>query len=264
MRPVLPLLPVLLLATAAAAQPAAAPSQPLPLPPPISISVAPAGYIERLQPLTLLRLLPPPPVAGSSEDQADRFLYRESRRGIGGALWQRAVGQLSVTSPSFLKEISCALGAQLSPQTTPATMQLLRRAGTDLARAVNVAKQHYQRPRPFTTDGGKACDPDHAVDGGKGLGFAYPSGHAAVGWLWGLILSDARPERSAALLKFGKATGDLRIACRVHWASDVTGGRLMATALYQKIDDTRDYKADLEKARAELSLAPVPDGCPAG
>ena len=78
-----------------------------------------------------------------------------------------------------------------------------------------------------------------------------------------LILSDARPERSAALLKFGKATGDLRIACRVHWASDVTGGRLMATALYQQIADAADYKADLLKAKSELSLAPVPEGCPA-
>ena len=122
---------------------------------------------------------------------------------------------------------------------------------------------YYKRPRPFSTDRGKACDPDAAKDGGKALGFAYPSGHAAVGWLWGLILSDARPERSAALLKFGKATGDLRIACRVHWASDVTGGRLMATALYQQIADAADYKADLLKAKAELSLAPVPEGCPA-
>ncbi len=247
------ILPLLLLASAANAQ--TAPPAPAP-------ASAPAGYVERMSPLAMLRLLPPPPEAGSSEDKADRFLYRESRRGIGKADWQRAVGQLSVTSPSFVKEISCALGAQLSAETTPATMMLLRRAGLDLGRAVFAAKDHYKRPRPFTTDAGKACDPDHAINGGKALGFAYPSGHAAVGWLWGLILSDARPERSAALLKFGKATGDLRIACRVHWASDVTGGRLMATALYQRIEDTPAYKADVEKARLELSLAPVPEGCP--
>lgn len=142
-------------------------------------------------------------------------------------------------------------------------MTLLRRAGADLARAVTAAKEYHQRARPFTTDGGEACDPASAVDGGKSLGFAYPSGHAAVGWLWGLILADARPKRSAALLKFGKETGDLRIACRVHWASDVAGGRLMAPALYQQIADTADYKADLAKASAQLSLAPVPGGCPA-
>ncbi|WP_439544847.1 acid phosphatase [Sandarakinorhabdus sp.] len=219
-----------------------------------------AGYVADKPELTMLRLLPPPPESGSSDDKADRFLYRESRRGIGGPQWQAAISQLSVTSPSFVKAISCALGAELGPQ-TPATLTLLRRAGTDLARGVNAAKDYYKRPRPFATDRGKACDPDAAVDGGKPLGFAYPSGHSAVGWLWGLILSDARPARSAELLKFGKATGDLRVACRVHWASDVTGGRLLATALYQRISDTEDYKADLAKARTELSLVPVPEGC---
>ncbi len=256
------MLSVLLLA---GALPAAA-QQP---PPAMMGAAAPAaqpavpGYADDKPPLAILRLLPPPPDPGSSEERADRFLYRESRRGVGGEDWQRAIGQLSLTSPAFVKAVSCALGAVLSPQTTPATMTLLRRAGTDLSRAVSLTKDHYKRARPFASDRGKACDPDAAIDGGKALGYAYPSGHAAAGWMWGLILADARPERSAALLKFGKATGDLRIACRVHWASDVSGGRVLATALYQRIEETPDYRADLEKARAELTLAPVPEGCPA-
>ena len=254
------LLTLLLTAAPLAAQTAM--TAPAPSAAPASTMSPAPGYVANRPPLALMRLLPPPPEAGSTEEQADKFLYRQSKRGIGGPLWQSAIGQLSVTSPSFVKTVSCALGAALTPQTTPSTMTLLRRAGTDLGRAVFLAKDYYKRPRPFSTDRGKACDPDAAKDGGKALGFAYPSGHAAVGWLWGLILSDARPERSAALLKFGKATGDLRIACRVHWASDVTGGRLMATALYQQIADAADYKADLLKAKSELSLAPVPEGCP--
>jgi acid phosphatase (class A) len=256
MRLALPMLPIAAIMAAvapAAAQPAMMAAAPTPLP----------GYVADKPVLALMRLLPPPPEAGSSDARADAFLYRSSKAGIGGPEWQRAIGQLGLTSPGYVSGVSCALGAALSPATTPATLTLLRRAGGDLARAVTAAKEYYKRPRPFTTDGGRACDPDAAADGGKALGFAYPSGHAAAGWLWGLILADARPERSAALLKFGKETGDLRIACRVHWASDVAGGRLMATALYQQIADTPDYKADLARARAELSLAPVPEGCPA-
>lgn len=250
------LLVLLLTAAPLAAQPAAP-----------QVAAMAAGYADNRPPLALLRLLPPPPVPGSSEDKADRYLYRESRKGILGPEWRRAQGQLGISSPEYVQAVSCALGAVLNPKTTPATMALLRRAGTDLAKALFVAKDYYKRPRPFTTDKGKACDPVSAVDSGAGrgggLGFAYPSGHAAVGWLWGLILSDARPERSAVLLKFGKDTGDLRIACRVHWSSDVTGGRLLATALYQQIADNEDYKTDLMKAKAELSLAPVPERCPA-
>jgi acid phosphatase (class A) len=256
---------VLLLAVAPAAVPAAAqPAMMQAAPSPVAPSppVAP-GYLAPRPPQSLLNLLPPPPEAGSAEDRADRSVYRDSRRGIGGDLWQRAIGQLSVTSPAFVQQLSCALGAKLSPETTPATMSILRRAGSDLAPAVNLAKNFYKRPRPFANSREKACDPDAAIDGGKALGHSFPSGHAAVGWFWGLILADIRPERAAPLLKFGKATGDLRIACRVHWLSDVTYGRVFATGIYQAIADRADYKADVEKARAEINLAPVPEGCPA-
>mgnify|MGYP002778100230 CR=1 FL=1 len=249
------ILATLLLASApAAAQTATQPNMTGP--------AAVTGYLAPRPPQSLLRLLPPPPEAGSPEALAEARMYRESRRGIGGPQWQRAVGQLSVTSPAFVQQLSCALGAKIGPETTPATMAILRRAGADLSPAINAAKAYYKRPRPFTNDGGKACDPDSAVDGGKALGYSYPSGHAAVGWLWGLILAEIRPERSAQLLHFGKETGDLRMACRVHYLSDVTHGRLFATALYQAIADHTDYKADVGKAAAELSLAPVPEGCP--
>jgi acid phosphatase (class A) len=138
---------------------------------PMMTAAAPAasGYVADRPPLALMRLLPPPPEAGSTDEQADKFLYRHSKRGIGGPMWQSAIGQLSVTSPSFVKTVSCALGATLTPQATPATMMLLRRAGTDLGRAVFLAKDYYKRPRPFSTDRGKACDPDAAKDGGKAL-----------------------------------------------------------------------------------------------
>jgi acid phosphatase (class A) len=246
----------LLCAAPAAAQPAAAPAM-------VAPAARPPGYLAGKPPLDVLRLLPPPPAAGSPEDRADRLVYKDSKRAVGGVLWQRAIGQLSVTSPAFVQQLSCAFGAALSPEATPATMRLLARAGSDLAPAVSQAKAHYNRPRPFTTDRGKACDPDAADGKGEKLGAAFPSGHAAVGWLWGLILSDVRPERSATLLHFGKETGDLRLACRVHWLSDVTHGRLFATALYQRIADQDAYKADLDAARTEVALAPVPQGCPA-
>ena len=224
---------------------------------------APQGYLAGQPPLDILKILPPPPAPGSPQDIADRTIYATSAAGIDGPRWAAAVGQLSVTAPAFQQQLACALGARLSPQGTPATMALLARAGRDMVGPMNTAKMHYARPRPFTTDKGRACDPDSADGVGAALGFAYPSGHSGIGWLWALVLGDAAPQKAAAVRAFGVATGDLRVACRVHWLSDVAYGRVLATAVYERISATPAFKADLAKAQAELAKA-EPLACPAG
>jgi acid phosphatase (class A) len=247
-----------MLAAPVVAQPATAPA-----PQPMgnaAMAGAPAGYLAGTRtPLDVLRLLPPPPAPGSAAERADQLIYKDSKRDIGGPLWQKAITQLSVTAPAFRQQLACALGADLGA--TSATNALLAKVGADIAPPIGLTKAHFKRPRPFTTDKGQACDPAAADGKGAALGFAYPSGHAAIGWLWGMVLADVRPERTAALLAFGQDTGDLRLACRVHWRSDVERGRLLATALYQRIAATPEYQADVAKARGELALAPVPAGC---
>jgi acid phosphatase (class A) len=59
---------------------------------------------------------------------------------------------------------------------------------------------------------------------------SYPSGHAAIGWAWALILSEIAPEQTDAILARGRAFGENRLICNVHWQSDVIAGRLMGAA----------------------------------
>ena len=155
--------------------------------------------------------------------------------------------------------LSCAVGTRLSLQATPATMTMVARAGVDIIGLMTVAKQHFARPRPFTTDKGQACDPVSKDGVGARLGYSYPSGHSGIGWLWALILSDAAPTHADAIRSFGQATGDLRVACRVHWLSDVSNGRILATSVYQRIAAEPEYQADLQRAQAELAAAPPLD-----
>ena len=228
--------------------------------------VMPPGYLTGKPPVDILKLLPPPPRPGSAQDIADRAAYVASAAGIGGPEWQAAIGQLSPSSPEFVRAISCAIGTQLSLAATPATMIMVARAGIDMISPMTKAKDSYARPRPFTTDasepgGGKACDPISNDGVGARLGYAYPSGHAGIGWLWALILSDAAPARADAIRSFGMVTGDLRIACRVHWLSDVANGRILATSVYQRIAAEPEYQADLKRAIAEIAAAP-PLSCP--
>ena len=240
-------------------------AQPKPATPPAAMQMPP-GYLTGKPPVDILKLLPPPPAPGSAQDIADRAAYAASAAGVGGSDWQAAIGQLSPTSPEFVRAISCAIGTQLSLAATPATMTMVARAGVDMIRPMTTAKDRYARPRPFTTDAGKpgwvpACDPISRDGVGARLGFAYPSGHSGIGWLWALILSDAAPARADAIRKFGMATGDLRVACRVHWLSDVANGRILATSVYQRIAAEPEYQADLARAVAEIAAAP-PLSCP--
>jgi acid phosphatase (class A) len=237
----------------------AAPALAQPTPPPTTLmSAAPAaGYITSQAAMSIVPLLPPPPAKNSPAEIADRYTYDVSAGGVGGPAWQAAIQQLSIRSPSFQQALSCAIGKQPGP----ATQRLLARAAADFVPPMAAAKEKFGRNRPFTTDKGQACDPDAADGIGEALGKAYPSGHAGIGWLWALTLSEALPSRAQPIRTFGQATGDLRLACRVHWLSDITHGRMLATALYQKQAETESFKTDLAAATAELAAA-APPTCP--
>ncbi|MBC7520675.1 MAG: phosphatase PAP2 family protein, partial [Sandarakinorhabdus sp.] len=216
----------------------------------------PPGYLTGKPPVDILKLLPPPPAPGSAQDIADRTIYATSAAGVDGPAWNAAKRQLNPTSPDFMGQLSCAVGTKLSPETTPTAMAMIARAGVDFIVPMDGAKKFYKRARPFTTDKGAACDPVSADGVGAALGFAYPSGHSGIGWLWALVLSDAAPANATAIRDFGIATGNLRIACRVHWLSDVAYGRVLATAIYQRIAAEPEYQVDLARAKAEIAKAP--------
>lgn len=216
----------------------------------------PPGYLTGKPPVDILKLLPPPPLPGSAQDIADRTIYATSAQGVEGPAWKAAIGQLNPTNAEFRQLLSCAVGAKISPETTPATMAMLARTGVDFIVPMDAAKKAYKRLRPFTTDKGRACDPSTADGVGERLGYSYPSGHSGIGWMWALVLADAVPAKASAIRAFGMETGDLRVACRVHWLSDVAYGRTLATSIYQRAAAEPEYQADLARAKAELAAAP--------
>lgn len=217
----------------------------------------PPGYLTGKPPVAILKLLPPPPAPGSAQDMADRSVYAATAKDVGGPAWQEAVSELNPTSPAYFAKLSCAVGKVISPQTTPVTFAMIARSGVDLTGPMSTAKNFYKRPRPFTTDKGPACDPISKDGIGAGLGYSYPSGHSGIGWLWGLMLADAAPARVDAIRAFGQHTGDLRIACRVHWLSDVAYGRILGTAVYGRLLAEPEFQADLARATDEIAKAPV-------
>ncbi|GGE10242.1 hypothetical protein GCM10011529_15750 [Polymorphobacter glacialis] len=215
----------------------------------------PPSYLAGQPAIDIAALLPPPPAPGSAADIADRITYAASAQGIDGPAWNSAVKQLNPTSPEFMGELSCAVGAKISPEATPMTFAMLARSGVDFFPVMATAKAAYKRPRPFTTDKSRACDPISNDGVGEKLGWSYPSGHSGIGWLWALVLSQAAPAHATQIRAFGQATGDLRIACRVHWLSDVAYGRVLATSVYSRLADRPEFRADTTRVAAELAKA---------
>ena len=123
--------------------------------------------------------------------------------------------------------------------------------------AVRDAKAHFARGRSHLGNDAALCvERSEALD----RSFAYPSGHATEGWTFGLVLAALIPERATAILRRGRIYGESRIVCGVHWASDVEAGRSTGAALFAALVGNPAFRADLERARAELAgPADAPD-----
>ena len=152
--------------------------------------------------------------------------------------------------PAAAISFSCALGVPINATDTPRLLLLMRRSMTDLGLSTYPAKNRYQRQRPFMVNNQPICTPADE-QGLRGDG-SYPSGHTAVGWGWGLILSTIAPERSDALIARGRAFGESRSICNVHWISDVQAGELMGSATTARLQADPVFQADLQAARQEV------------
>ena len=145
------------------------------------------------------------------------------------------------------------LGVRIDAERTPATYRLLRRSLIDAAMATRAAKEHYQRARPFVENGAPTCTPDdEAALRGNG---SYPSGHVAIGWVWALVLTQAVPGHTEALIARGRSFGESRAVCNVHWQSDILAGRFMAAGTFARLQSDAAFRADVAAASVELAAA---------
>lgn len=86
-----------------------------------------------------------------------------------------------------------------------------------------MAKRHYQRIRPFLLNKKPICTP-----------------------------KDKEALKTDAILARGKAYGQSRMVCNVHWYSDLLAGRLMGASTITKLHVDPHFMADLKSAKKEL------------
>jgi acid phosphatase (class A) len=209
------------------------------------------GYLPRDAVPDSLLLNPPPPPAGSSAEARDLAAAAAAVALHGTPRWDLATRDADLFGPNVADTYSCAAGLPIGPATTPKLNALMRRALLDLAGATSPTKRKYMRPRPFMANGKPLCTPEaEKVLRSDG---SYPSGHSALGYGWGLILAEAIPDRAAQLVARGRAFGDSRRICNVHWLSDIEEGRVVASAVVARLNAEPAFQADLAAARAEVA-----------
>jgi acid phosphatase (class A) len=208
-----------------------------------------SGYLKPEQRPDHTVFLPPPPAPESVLGAADMGVYRATRALEGSARWQLAAHDADIAQSDLFGDFKCSLGVDLGAVQAPAVTRLLTRASADLFPLIGASKDYYKRARPYLVEKAPLCivPSEELTRGG-----AYPSGHAAAGWLYALLLAEAAPDHTAAILGRGRAFGESRVVCGVHYLSDIEGGRTLASALVAALNGSAEFAADLTAARSEL------------
>lgn len=214
----------------------------------------PPGYIAPQNLPDSAALVPPAPAARSAAEARDKAASKAALAAQGTPRWTVATSDADLFTPAATGALSCAAGFEISPQATPALDKLLRHAMLDFGLATGKAKQRYNRDRPFEVNKRTMCTPEIAkplaADG------SYPSGHSAIGFGWGMVLAQLLPDRTTQLMARGRAFGESRRYCNVHWQNDVEEGRVIAAAVFARLQSESAYQADLQAARDELASMP--------
>lgn len=160
--------------------------------------------------------LPPPPAASTPAHAADEA-------GVAATFSIARIAQANRdrTLDPFLA-FGPVLGDAFNGEALPATRRLLGAVRAMVSRVIVEAKGLHPRPRPHATDGNLGrCGGTAFLAAER----SYPSGHAAVGAAWGVVLAAVAPGRGAELRARGYDFGESRIVCGFHWPSDVAAGQ---------------------------------------
>ena len=208
------------------------------------------GYLHPKDLPNSMVLVPSSSKEGYASKAYDDAVAQAALKLQGTPRWEVAARDAVLHFPEAAKIFSCAFGLEISKENTPHTYMLLRRTLADAGLSTYGAKKHYQRKRPFMSNHAPICTPHEQKELEKDG--SYPSGHSAIGWAWALILSEISPSHADALLARGRAFGQSRVVCNVHWQSDVNEGRIMGAAAVAKLHSDPVFLAEIEAAKKEV------------
>lgn len=208
------------------------------------------GYLSEEEMPNSLALLSPPPEIASQAYEIDLEYAKRAVESNDKIRFLKAASDADLSFPTAAKCFEAVLGIEINEQKTPKFYTFMRRVMTDAGLSTYAAKNYYNRVRPFVVNNKKTCTPDQE-EVLKKVG-SFPSGHAAVGSAWSLILIEIFPHNKEAILQRGHDFGESRVICNAHWHSDVEMGRIMGKATVDCLFNNRAFLMDIEQVKKEI------------
>lgn len=219
----------------------------------------PIGFLTAETRPDAVATIPPAPKEGDTRNTLDWEIFRKTRALEGGDRWKLAQADDSYRPEYLLSAFSCAAGVSLTPQNAPTLATILSRTTVDAGLAAEAAKQLYQRTRPFMHNEGNVCI---ARSAGLDASFDYPSGHASLGWMAGLVVAQLVPDHASSILARGRAFGESRVVCGLHNMSAIEAGRTNAAGVYAALQGSPEFTSAMVTARQEIAAARASGAAP--
>lgn len=153
-----------------------------------------------------------------------------------------------------------AIGPGFDLAKLPATAKLLRDVLHDQTVATSMAKDYFKRKFPVAAamPGDEyrqwTCDTEDRLPSARPLR-SYPSGHATMGFTFGVVLSALIPEKSQAILARSADYAYSRRVCGDHYRSDIKAGQVLGTALGVLMLNNAALQPEIEASKVELRAA---------
>ncbi|TGU96587.1 phosphatase PAP2 family protein [Mesorhizobium sp. M00.F.Ca.ET.151.01.1.1] len=190
----------------------------------------------------LTMILPPPPANDSAETKAELGEVLTMQVTRTPEMEARAIADAEENVWRFAD----VMGPDFNKDKLPKFSAFFDRVVETEGAVVDPAKDVWKRPRPH-----QLSDLVKPVVKLSSSG-SWPSGHATVGTLMGIILSDMVPEKRAQIMARAAEFAHNRIVGGIHYPSDVEMGKISGSVIAAVLLNREDFKAEYEVARAEL------------
>ena len=191
-----------------------------------------------------IALLAPPPLPDSPEQAADMDEVQAVYHAAGSNDIDTAYSEKKFSAFNFTP----AIGAFFQSNNLPKTTIFFENVQKDAEIITDNAKDHYKRPRPYTTDPSLA-------NGKLEKSFGYPSGHSAESMTLALVLADLFPDKHDAIVSEARNIGWHRVQIARHYPTDIYAGRVLAQAIVKQMEKNDAFQKDFDEVKAEIAAA---------